>query len=85
MSRMSEFVTALQIVRPNVEFNPLKRNAGFGMSGRRDVGTSGRRETRTWAPPGLQELMCVTILEAGLQSHIQPVAYFVVFIVFAVK
>ena len=77
MSRMSEFVTALQIVRPNVEFNPLKRNAGFG--------TSGRRETRTWAPPGLQELMCVTILEAGLQSHIQPVAYFVVFIVFAVK
>ena len=27
-----------------------------------------------WAPPGLQELVCVKIQEAGLQSYIRPVA-----------
>ncbi len=26
-----------------------------------------------WAPPGLQELVCVKIQEAGLQSYIRPV------------
>lgn len=26
-----------------------------------------------WAPPGLQELVCVTLQEAGLQSYIRPV------------
>ena len=27
-----------------------------------------------WAPPGLQELVCVKIQEAGLQSYIRPFA-----------
>ena len=31
------------------------------------------REILIWAPPGLQELVCVTIQEAGLQSYIRPV------------
>ena len=31
------------------------------------------REILIWAPPGLQELVCVTLQEAGLQSYIRPV------------
>ncbi len=31
------------------------------------------RDGLIWAPPGLQELVCVRIQEAGLQSYIRPV------------
>ena len=37
------------------------------------VGDTTSKETLIWAPPGLQELVCVKIQEAGLQSYFRPV------------
>ena len=33
------------------------------------VGDTTSKETLIWAPPGLQELVCVKIQEAGLQFY----------------
>ena len=38
------------------------------------VGDATVKDGLIWAPPGLQELVCVKIQEAGLQSYIRPVA-----------